>query len=92
MSRQTIEFVTNASDLKVLENKGWVERIKSSKYSIYEFKIPPQKRGGVVRLYFAYKKNKANTIIILAAELKKRAKANQEKIKQAEQRYQEVCL
>ena len=64
------------------------------KAPIYEFKIPPKKRReGVARLYFAYKKNDTSTIVILSAEKKHgKIKADDEKVKQAVKRYNEVCL
>lgn len=89
---QATKSVKDAPDLESLKNQKWVERISYSNYPLYEFRIPPQRRGGVVRLYFAYKKNNSKTIVILSAELKKGKKANPEKIKQAEKRYQEVCI
>ena len=91
LTHQTMKSVKAAPDLESFKSQKWVDHI-SSKYPLYEFKIPPQRRGGVVRLYFAHKKNNPNIIVILSAELKKDKKANSEKIKQAEQRYQEVCL
>jgi hypothetical protein len=92
--KTTLEKVENSSNLDDLERQGWVERMPYLKAPIYEFKIPPKKRKeGVARLYFAYKKNDPNTIIILSAEKKHgKTKADSEKIKQAEQRYNEVCI
>ena len=92
--KTTLEKVENSSNLDDLERQGWVERMPYLKVPIYEFKIPPKKRKeGVARLYFAYKKNDPNTIIILSAEKKHgKIKADSEKIKQAEQRYNEVCI
>lgn len=89
---QTMKSIRTRADLETLKRQRWAAQISYSKCPLYEFRIPPQKRGGVVRLYFAHKKNNPETICILSAELKKGKKANSEKIKQAEQRYQEVCL
>ena len=64
-----------------------------SSVPIFEFKIPPRRREGVARLYFAYKRNDSNTIVILSAEKKQGTKkADRMKVKQAEQRYNEVCI
>lgn len=93
MVQATLEKVEKSSNLNDLIRQGWVEHMSFSSAPIYEFKIPPKKRkGGVTRLYFAYKKNDSNTIVILSAEKKHgKIKADRGKVKQAEQRYNEVC-
>ena len=92
--RTTLEKVEKSSNLDDLQRQGWIERIPYSKVPLYEFRIPPKKRKeGVARLYFAYKKSDQKIIYILSAEKKHgKTKADTEKIKQAEQRYNEVCL
>lgn len=83
MVRNTMAKVKNSDDLNDLNdliNQGWVSRLANCDYPIYEFRIPPQRRQGVVRLYFAYKKSSLNTIIILSAEIKSRREANTEKL------------
>lgn len=93
MVQSTLENVKNSSSLKHLERQEWVKSIHA-KAPIYEFRIPPKhNRAGVVRLYFAYKKSDSNTIVILSAERKHgKTAADREKVKQAEQRYKEVCI
>ena len=93
MVNRTLNSVADGTNnLERLKSQGWVGNISYSKYSLFEFRIPPRKKGGVVRLYFAHKKGTPKTIVILSAELKKKSEVRSEKIKQAEQRYQEVCL
>jgi len=90
---QTMDKVRNASDLTFLVRQKWVEKLKGTKLPIWEFRIPPQKRGGVVRSYFAYKKNCQNTIIILSVEKKQgKSEANKDDIQRAEKRDKEVCI
>lgn len=91
LTRSIIMEVEDSPDLEKWKRQGYIKKIHSD-FPIFEFKIPPKKQGGVVRLYFARKKNNPNSIIILSAELKRQSKASPEKIKQAETRYQEVCL
>jgi hypothetical protein len=87
--------LTNAQNdilFDLLKRQSWIEPLVGTKEPIHEFRIPPTKKGGVVRLYFGYKQNDPKTIFILSAELKKNTETNNERIKQAEQRYKEVCL
>jgi hypothetical protein len=90
--RETLEKVERSSNLKDLERQKWVEKLKKVKEPIFEFRIPPGKRkGGVVRLYFAYKPNEPNTIILLSAEKKSgTTEADKEKIQQAITRFREI--
>lgn len=89
MVKETLEKVKKSSDLEVLKRQKWVRPLKHIKEPILEFRIPPSRRGGVVRLYFAYKKNDSNTIIILSAE-KKKGSADKGQIAKAVARYKEV--
>lgn len=90
---RTLSSITDGTtNLELLKTQKWVSNISYSKYPLFEFRIPPRRRGGVVRLYFAHKRGNPNTIVILSAEFKKKSEAKPEKIKQAEKRYQEVCL
>lgn len=90
---ETMDLVKRSSNLRALENNKWIRNLKGIKLPIKEFRIPPKRQRGVVRLYFAYKKNDSNTIFILSGELKQgKIDADEIKIKQAEQRYKEVCL
>ena len=89
--KTTIEKAHEYSDLSVFEKQGIVGKLKN-KLNIYEFRIPPTRRGGVVRLYFGYKKNDKNTIIILTGEFKKIKESNSKIIDLAEKYYKEVSL
>jgi hypothetical protein len=91
--KSTLEKVENSMDMETLERQGWVRKITYQNVPLFEFRIPPQRRGGVARLYFAYKKQSIDTICILSVEKKQgRTQASNEKIKQACKRYKEVCL
>ena len=90
--RTTIEKVKKSQNLSDLERQRWVSRLSEASLPIYEFRIPPTKKGGVVRLYFGYKKSDKNTIVILTGELKHKKEADPIKIKSAEKYYKEVCL
>lgn len=92
LTMKTMEKVEEYRNLDILERQNRVSKLKNCDQPIYEFRIPPRRRGGVVRLYFGYKQNNNDTIIILSAEFKKKSEANKEKIKQAESRYLEVCI
>jgi hypothetical protein len=91
--REILDKVETSSNLNILERQKWVERLKKVDEPIYEFRIPPGKRkGGVVRLYFGYKRNDSSTIIILSAEKKDKRESSREKIQQAVKNYKEVCI
>lgn len=92
LTRETLKKVEKSSNLDFLIKTDWVGKLSHCKHPIFEFKIPPQKKGGVVRLYFGYVKNDSNTIIILSAELKKRTSPDSQKVSDAEKRYLEVCI
>lgn len=89
LTQSTLQRVERELDLESLISQEQVAPIHSKK-PIYEFRIPPKKPGGVVRLYFCYKKDDPNTIVILSGELKKRTRSDPEKINQAKQRYEEA--
>lgn len=55
---------------------------------IYEFRIPPQAKGGVLRIYFVFHTSKKDTIVILDAEFKKHDKANLKRVQQRRKRYE----
>jgi len=59
-------------NLKTMEAAGWVCILRNVEVPLYEFKIPRTRRGGVVRIYFAYSKNEENAIVLFTAELKKK--------------------
>jgi putative component of toxin-antitoxin plasmid stabilization module len=76
----TEEKIKELSNLNLFinANPGWVAKIDGP---IWEFRIPPQQSGGVIRLYFCFS---GADIIILKAEVKIGVtSANQELIKQA---------
>ena len=87
---ETLRKVGEAENLDALIKSKYVGRLKRQKEPIFEFRIPPTKKGGVVRIYFCYKKKERNCIILLDAELKKRSEAAGEKIKEACKRYREI--
>ncbi len=84
----TLRKVEEGSNLNALKKNKWVERLHSVPESIFEFRIPPRRRGGVVRIYFCYKKKEPNCIILLAAELKKESDAAKTDV--ARKRYREI--
>lgn len=86
-----LDKVKRKSNLDEYFATEWVKRLPKTKEKLFEFRIPPTRRGGVVRIYFGFKKDDPSTVILLSAELKKGKKANKEQIKLAEKRYIEVC-
>ena len=94
MTMNTLKKIeTESNYIKILEGNEGVSRLRYTKEPIFELRIPPTKGGGVVRLYFGYKKNNNNIIYIFSAELKKgTSEASAEKIKQSEEHYKKVCL
>jgi len=84
---KTINKAEKDDDLKDLERSSYVQHLDED---IWEFRIPPQRPGGVLRLYFAYDPNDRNHIKVLTCELKKKVAADKEMVKIAKQRYKEV--
>jgi len=93
MVRKILDKVRDENGfLEILKRQSNVKSLQSCKNPIFEFRIPPASRkGGVVRLYFGHVKNDYDTIFILSGEIK-HGSANKNIIKQADERYEEVCL
>jgi hypothetical protein len=94
MVKNTLDKVKDEDGFfDILKEQGKkVRPLKYCKNPIYEFRIPPTSRkGGVVRLYFGHVKSDYNTIYILSGEIK-HDDPNENIIKQADERYKEVCL
>jgi hypothetical protein len=91
LTRNTLKDVKKADDLSLWENNKRAGRLKWVKEPIWEFRIPPTRSGGVVRLYFGYDKHNKRKIHILQAEVKHDTEANPEKVKSAIDRFKEVC-
>ncbi len=91
--KKTLEKVEKASCLDNFYKSGIAGPISSRKAKLFEFRIPPQSRGGVLRLYCGRKKTNNDVIFILTGEVKKgRSSASPERVREAEKRYKEVCL
>lgn len=89
-----IKEIKKEINLKHLENQKIVEKLNGLAVPIHELRVPKQRRGGVVRIYFGYKTNDNNTIVFLAGELKMnwRSSPNPAIIKNAIKRYREECV
>lgn len=91
LTNSTLKEAQKLDDLKRFEKNKWVGKLKKEDSPIYEFRIPPTKRGGVVRIYFAYIDSKPKSIMLLSAELKHKKGSNNGKVTQAVRRYKEMC-
>lgn len=87
--RNTIKKAEEPQGWAALRGTGWVRPLREIKEPIWEFRIPPTRRGGVVRIYFCHKGD--DSIVCLVGEFKKRVEASSQKIHQAQMRYREVC-
>ena len=58
------------TELAHLERRGWAERMPYTKSSLYELKLPPQRKKGVVRIYFCCDPTRRNCAWLLDAEHK----------------------
>ena len=91
LCESTLKDVMKSGNLDALFAPGIVRKLKNNKtYKIFEFRIPPKRRGGVLRIYFCYKSEDNSKIIILGSEFKKEVSSNSEKIKQAKKRYNDI--
>ena len=77
--------------LAQFESQGWAERLRYTK-GLYEFKFPPQRRQGVMRIYFCFDPHIRNCIWLLEAEYKTGGGEKQHKaiLKSAEQKCREI--
>jgi len=85
---QVIFDLISKNDIKVLRDLRERKIYKSlKKEDLHEFRIPPRGKGGVVRLYFCFHKEKKDTIVILDIEFKKKNKADIETAKERKKEY-----
>lgn len=79
------------TQLAQFERQGWAERLRYTE-GLYEFKFPPTRRQGVVRIYFCCDPNVRNCIWLLEAEYKTGGGKKQHKaiLKSAEQKCREI--
>ena len=61
-------------DRRTLSDLGKQKIYKPLGEGIFEFRIPPRAKGGVVRVYFTFSRTEKDTIIILDIECKKKKK------------------
>jgi len=88
--RRTIEKAEKPGGLQALEDSEYLGSLRGIREPIWEFRIPPKnRRGGVVRIYFCFKRG-SDCIICLDAELKKKVESSSQKIHSAQLKYREV--
>jgi hypothetical protein len=88
--RTTIDKISseNVTNLDLYIRMNWVSRLSHIEEPLYEFRIPPKAKGGVVRLYFAYVHG---SVMVLSGEIKiGKSNANSTKISTAVTKYREV--
>lgn len=71
--KKELESSSDMTKFDLLKKLGYIEHLKGE---LWEFKIPPKKKGGVLRIYFCFSKIERQKIVLLGGELKKRKKAN----------------
>jgi len=71
--KNKLENSTDMTKFDQLRKLGYIERLKDE---LWEFRIPPKKKGGVLRIYFCFSKIERQKIVLLDGELKKRKRAN----------------
>jgi hypothetical protein len=72
-----INFLTEVEEAESLDPFYATEEIRYLSHDgFFEMRIPPQQRGGVVRIYFIKSKTDTNTLVLLDAELKKDKSSN----------------
>ncbi len=84
---QKIFDLIDKNDFKVLKDLRERSIYKPLREGMHEFEIPPHGKGGVVRIYFTFHKEKKDTIVILDMELKKKNKADIETAKERKKEY-----
>lgn len=58
------------TELAQFERQGWAERMPYTDCALYEFRFPPRRKKGVVRIYFCCDPNTRNCVWLLDAEHK----------------------
>ncbi|MGC8691369.1 MAG: hypothetical protein ACP5SP_08060 [Caldisericum sp.] len=84
---QNIFSLIEKNDFKVLKDLEKRGIYKPLGEGMHEFDIPPHGKGGVVRIYFTFHKERKDTIVILDMELKKKNKADIETAKERKKEY-----
>ncbi len=88
--RKTIEQAEKPEGIDVLRKSQRVSILRGLQDPIWEFRIPPRRRGGVVRIYFFFNKGDSDSIICLNAEFKKVIESSRQKILAAQRIYQKI--
>lgn len=70
--REFLKAIANVTDL---DQYYKTEEISKVEGALLEMRIPPQRKGGVVRIYFCINPEDTQEIILLDAELKHKKKA-----------------
>ena len=71
-----IDFLKKIREADSLKPFLDAETISYLSEGYFEMRIPPQRKGGVVRIYFIRIKNKKDTLFLIDAELKKKKPSN----------------
>ena len=89
LAKSTVKRAGNPEGLLALRENGWAAKLRNEN-DIWEFRIPPRRKGGVLRIYFCLLGAPSESIICLDAELKKEVESSSQKISSARNRYREI--
>lgn len=77
LTEEFVEKVKESDSLSVFVKIGWIKPLGlvpcdsgKSKTRLYEIRVPPERRGGVVRIFFIINKSDPQRILLLDAEIK----------------------
>jgi hypothetical protein len=80
------------TELAHFERQGWAERMPYADCALHEFKFPPRRKRGVVRIYFCCDPITRNCVWLLDAEHKTGSSNKQHRgvVETADQRCREI--
>lgn len=74
-----MQKVEETEDLQKFFDAETIAPLHGNKKGLYEMRIPPERRGGVVRIYFCFSVDSRDTLVLLDAELKKKTDGDYDK-------------
>ena len=90
LAKATVRKAGDPGGLEAQRQSGYAAKLRHES-DLWEFRIPPKRRGGVLRIYFCILSKPSECIVCLDSELKKRANSSGQKVDSARQRLREIA-
>ncbi len=89
LAKATIELAEKPDGLEALTESGHAGMLQYNR-GLWEFRIPPRMKGGVLRIYFCMPRVRNERIVCLDAELKKDSESSPQKLDSAQRKFTQM--